>query len=1544
MTFGSQSVFADHIIGSDFTYKCSSTNDSVYEVTYNFYRDCNGCYVLGQSPKCGTSENCNSSSTAPTSLSVVCSATGAQVATLTMKRTSIIDITKTCKAVKSRCAQPCNGSFPYGIEKHVFEGTLDLRAAMKKGCCKFEITATLYVRSALITTGQQQQSFFTSCEINACNAKCNTSPTLTNDPVAILCCNQPYVFNNGAVDFVDYDSISYSFAPAYRGLNQQCSYGGTSTPTNPISAYWPSGLKFPFNNPSANPPIGIYLDPQTGDIIFTPTKCSEIAVVVIEMVEWRKDTTGKYVRIGATRRDMQFIVMTCPDNNPPSITNSKFNYSTCEGQTLCFNVTTDDKVKVPPPPASSPPPDTVQLRWNRGIPGATFKIVDTTARLKTGEFCWTPPVGSASSLPYTFTATVNDDACPLAASATRAFSITVKPIAETERDYDTLECGKYTVTSTPTANFKNPPKYTWQIKDTTGKIIFDRKVAYFKSTGSFISSKQSDTIQFRTGGKYVIQHTINNQPNCPNDYYDTLVVPPLLEIDLALGPDTFVCAGTSLTFDPVIINGITPINYLWDDGSIAKQRSISLPSTVTDSSFYVQIKDKSGCTAWDSVTVFLRPNPVVKVGPDRRICAGDTVHLIPYDEFAFWDDPRDTSNVGIQQGDTLYYNWSLNSTSVSTDTIYTANLEGEYVVRVTDSLGCFGTDTMYLNVNDTVIANAGKDLVRCWNDLFVQKAGGLDTINKKYQKGKYEWYDITGTPAKFLSNADSISYKIQTTTKFRLNLIISEDTTTCSNADTAVVTVNPLPTVKMPSNMEVCCDAGVINLRLLEDANAKGGVWSCKKNPGYVTSGYIFETSKACATVSSTHYLTYTFTNPSTGCVKNDSFQIKVNPLPQVELRNGYFCQDKKVVNVKSDNIIKLPGNPSLGIQQWNCIDCKTYNASKIIVDKNGGGPGVPQDFELHIDEQTIPLGSKIADTIVVEFVYRSQFGCYNRDTATIAITKVPKITFSGFPELCWDHGEAYLKELSKVSPDDGYWYAYDTLPGTYHKASDLNKALNKGALQEDTLNTLGTAEPGYPTSYTYYMRYYHDRSGCPTWRDTTLTINPLPKPQIIETPLQVVNSNEPYLFCETQSAIALTGNPAGGTWSSPYSGVMSANSFNPQNAPTGTPFYIEYDFVSIKGCRGQDSVQVNIEARPQLDILNADTAICREAGGMTLPITAEFSNTSSITWVPLNPGSSVDNPQSAKVNYTFNTSPDSTETRSLYVQTNPGNACPFTDDLYTVTVHPKPRATLVVDDPDGCNPHTASITTTILNQVDPTTSTYEWTYTDGGSDNVQNPSHQYTTDGKNTATLKLTSVFGCDSTLTTDVDVYPIPVAAFTPDPNNSTTAALPRFRFTNNSTVNNVLGAVIEENNWDFGDLTRSDDTSTQVSPVFFYPSDTGTYLVTLKIRTNQGCEDEVSYPVIIGPDLLVYIPNAFSPDGGGPGENNGFRAVVNDAVKDYHLIVFNRWGEHLFETTNKEERWDGTYKKVACQQDVYAFYLEVTSWNGETYTYSGTITLIR
>ncbi len=1545
-----QQAKATHVMGADITYKCLDTLK--FEFTVKYYRYCGGVPF-------GNPSNITK---------LICTKTGASQG-VSLTRQSIRDVTPVCATATKPCNPSNTSRTGDGIEEHYYTVTIDFNKApysnlTKNGCCEIRLETGQCCRNSNITSGAANQNFYTYATIDLCKAPCNSSPSLTTEPIAYLCCNQPFYYNNGASDTSDFDSLSYSFADPLRGYNNKIAYSGNYTYKNPFDSYYPGSLKPPYVNQNANPPIGIYLDEETGDLIFTPVKCDEITVAVLEVKEWRKNDKGKYEVIGVTRRDMQFITKQCPGNNPPII-KGQFTSTVCEGSQLCYTITTEDKVKVPPPPLPTPDPDTVTVKWNRGIPGASFTVTNAKAINQSARFCWTPPIGAASDLPYSYTVTARDDACPLNAVTVRAFLVKVNPIAEADRKITKLDCGRYAIESKPFPNFKNPAKYSWQLKDTSGVVIFDKGIGYFESTTSFISSKQYDTLKFRKGGTYIIQHTINNSPKCPNDYYDTLVVPPLLEVDLAFGPDTFVCAGTTLRLEPQVANGSMPVSFKWGTGDTTSFVDVQIPNRTEDSTFYVEIKDQNNCIAWDSTVIFLKENPLVFIGPDRRICTYDTINLIPNDSLAYWDDPRDTSEIRVRQGDTLLKEWYLDGVLVSEDTTMEGlHDQGEYVIKVIDSLGCYASDTMVLAVNDTVVANAGLDKTYCWNDFMELIGTELDTAGTS-KSGTFRWWDITNPPARTdMGTKDTLAYNIQNSTDFQLELFVTEDTTTCYDADTVIITVNPLPTVKMPGDMDVCHDAGKINLRILEDANASGGIWFCSDSAELVEKQSEFITDKAGhATKSRTWNISYQYVHPSTGCVKTDSFKIKVNPLPIVELRDGYFCQDKEIVNVKNDKIIVRPGGGTLalGRQAWKCVDCGTYKENEIIEDVNGGGPGATQDYVLHIDENVIPLGSKLSDTISVEFEFRNVFGCYNRDTGEIAITKVPKIDFDAFPDLCWDEGIVDLKALTKVTPYDGIWKAVDS--SGFAPASGLNIALKGDTLNGDTLNTLGTTNPGEGNSLTYIMRFSHDRSGCPTFRDTTLTIRGLPIPIINEVPLgEVNNSFSPYTFCETNPDMDLEVNYSGGDWSTTESGALSSTgTFSPAGASNyNQPFYMKYDYTDIHGCEGRDSVQVVIHQKHTIEIPK-DTSFCRYDDNMSLELEATYTNATEVLWLALL-GGSMSNPSADKTTFNFTSSADSVTRLLFYATTivNAGNVCPAVDTTSQVFVHPVPKPAITADTLNGCNPVDVAFTTSILNDVDPTTSTYEWSYDDGGSDVAQNPGYQFTVDGLNTATLTVTSAFGCDTTITEDVEVYPIPNALFVPNPNNSTTAALPRFQFNNESTTSGVLGSTIVDNEWDFGILSEVDDTSTEVSPLFFYPSDTGTFDVTLRVRTNYGCESEFTYPVLIGPDILVFIPNAFSPDGGGPEANDGFRAVVNDAARDYHLMIFNRWGEVIWETKDRLAEWDGKYGRNAewdgdpktaghdqrddVTQDVYGYYLEIVSWSGEKFKYTGTVTLIR
>ncbi len=1535
---------ADHIMGSDITYKCSKGNDSIFTIIINFYRDCRGCYVLSQSPKCGTSEDCNSSGTVPTQLTLTCTSGGGSLGTVSMKRVSITDITKTCRKEISKCEQPCNGTYPYGIEKHTFEGTIDLRGPMKSGCCRFRVsTANICCRSVNITTGPSG-GFYTYLEIDACKKPCNTSPQLTNDPVAILCCNQPYFFNNGAVDTVNYDSLSYSLASAWASQSSKSNYTGGYSGAFPIKPYFPSNWSDQTkSNPNVNPPIGIYMDPVTGDLIFTPTECGQEAVVVMQIDEWRKNSKGVYENIGVTRRDMHFIVQICPDNNPPKITNTTYKYSVCAESEICFDITTKDDPFIPPPPAKTPSPDTVTLSWNRGIPGATFTIKNPKAREQIGTFCWKPNRNQASDLPYTFTATARDNACPKNALTTRSFAVYVKPLAETKRVVTPLICGKYAIESQIFGGFKTPATYFWEVSDSTNQPL-TKKHYTFKSTKNVVSNKEKDTIHFRRGGKYIIHHRINNAVNCPSDYFDTLIVPPLLEVDLALGPDTFVCYGSKLRLAAKVTHGVPAFSYKWftpinfDAKDTLDYIDLVMDNT-TDSTFRVEISDKNKCTAFDTINVFLKKNPVVNMGPDIRICWYDSILIAPVAKNAIWVNPE-TGDTLIQ-GDTLFWKWKYNGTDYSTQATSKIAMKGIYSVSVIDSLGCSSADTMRLLVNDTIRPNAGLDQVKCFDDFLTLKASGLDTA-KKYQTGSYNWWKgilELGPPFSKLQNP---KFQVQNTDCYLLKVIIKEDTLSCYNYDTVCVKVNPLPAITVVGPQKYCCDYGNIALGSSVFGSPVGGTWSCRQNASFI-SGSSFLTPLACNPVKASNYiLIYTYTDPSTTCVKYDSTVFTINPLPSIKLNGGTICQNAKRVPLKP--YIKAPQNINA------MVDVKFKMLRTL--PKTGGGtvtagevfpdfdPSLNYDFWIVVKDSLIDLLGKNSDSMVVEIEIQDGQGCFNKDTAVYYIIGTPIIKFSGFPPLCIDVGIVNLSSISKTTPLTGKWIVVDSSATKPKDLLQIGLDNNNG----DTLNTSKLNIQNAPGMYK--MRYFDISTGCYIKRDTVLIINPLPNVTISLSP-----SGDKGKFCQIDPDVTLNASPAGGTWSSTVPGIIGGGVFMPKSvgaADRDQWIKLTYSYTHpTTKCDTTKSLQVFVQSKPTVSILTPDMEVCR-TNTMNFTLNADYKFTSKITWYhdadvlranfENNNQSSSNNP----CNFTVRPRSDSATVISLACITEAEGVCPFDQDFLNLRINPVPHAQYTLDDPDGCVPHTIQVSCNVTNGVDPLNCRYTWQFADGDSLVGNTGSHTYQKPGLYTGNLKIRSEKSCDTIIAMPaVDVYPLPVADFEPNPNNRTTKALPRFRFNNLSRV--IMQNKITRYAWDFGDLNVLTDTSSLTNPEYYYTGDTGTYYVSLLAETEHQCTDQIIKPVVIEPDILVYIPNVFTPEGAGPVSNERFK-IVASGVKTFQVLVFNRWGEKLFESDNLDISWDGNYLGEKVQMDAYIYQVNVTSYSGRLYKYSGTVILAR
>jgi gliding motility-associated-like protein len=87
--------------------------------------------------------------------------------------------------------------------------------------------------------------------------------------------------------------------------------------------------------------------------------------------------------------------------------------------------------------------------------------------------------------------------------------------------------------------------------------------------------------------------------------------------------------------------------------------------------------------------------------------------------------------------------------------------------------------------------------------------------------------------------------------------------------------------------------------------------------------------------------------------------------------------------------------------------------------------------------------------------------------------------------------------------------------------------------------------------------------------------------------------------------------------------------------------------------------------------------------------------------------------------------------------------------------------------------------------------------------------------------------------------------------------------------------------------------------------------------------------------------YIPNTFTPNGNG--QNDVFK-VYSNIMKSMHLMIFNQWGEKVFETTHPQTGWDGTYKGKQQPAGVYIYVARVLLTDGTTANQKGTVNLIR
>jgi gliding motility-associated-like protein len=164
-----------------------------------------------------------------------------------------------------------------------------------------------------------------------------------------------------------------------------------------------------------------------------------------------------------------------------------------------------------------------------------------------------------------------------------------------------------------------------------------------------------------------------------------------------------------------------------------------------------------------------------------------------------------------------------------------------------------------------------------------------------------------------------------------------------------------------------------------------------------------------------------------------------------------------------------------------------------------------------------------------------------------------------------------------------------------------------------------------------------------------------------------------------------------------------------------------------------------------------------------------------------------------------------------------------------------------------------------------------------------------------------------------------------------------------------NIVLDAILNPDTllytytWSGEGITPANESITSLIAPSVDENDTP-FTYTLEVEDQFGCINSFQIQILVD-DSQYAIPNAFRPGSTVSDENTTFYIITNEATDIEEFLIFNRWGEQVFEGNSENNNiWDGKYKGNPAPMDVYAYYARLSFNDGTSREVRGEVTLIR
>ena len=283
---------------------------------------------------------------------------------------------------------------------------------------------------------------------------------------------------------------------------------------------------------------------------------------------------------------------------------------------------------------------------------------------------------------------------------------------------------------------------------------------------------------------------------------------------------------------------------------------------------------------------------------------------------------------------------------------------------------------------------------------------------------------------------------------------------------------------------------------------------------------------------------------------------------------------------------------------------------------------------------------------------------------------------------------------------------------------------------------------------------------------------------------------------------------------------------------------------------------------------------------------------------------------------------------------------CPNTATECFNVIEPEPSTPAISSDVvSGCDPVTVNFENLTDGQIIETI----WTFSDGTTittNDASNVAHTFEGVGVYDVSIQVTTAEGCvfSQIWPSYIESFENPTASYTNNPNQ---ASIFNTEVEFNSTSSNNVTQWF----WDFSAEVEM-STSSEENPLVFYPEGIpATYPVQLVVSTVNGCRDTVSGQIDVVNDVILYAPNAFTPDN--DQFNDGWRVWISGIdIFEFHLTLYNRWGEIVWESFDPEALWYGNYGSAGMVPDgTYIWKITAKDGNNDNiYDFQGSVTILR